>query len=85
MAGRDGALRLLRLISASTSLRLAALGPVLFLNTDEAKTTAMLPDNSGSLDTLREPSQQLLEALRISKFNTHKNSSPPSMRWLCAK
>jgi hypothetical protein len=75
---------LLRLIASSTSLRLAALGPVLFLNADEAKTTAMFPDDAGSLDALREPPQQLFEAFRIPKFHTHKNSSPPSMRlFLC--
>jgi hypothetical protein len=73
--------RLLRLIASAAALRLAALRPVFFLDADEAKTPAMLADNPGSLDTLREASQQLLEALRLSKLNTHKCSSPPSMRW----
>jgi hypothetical protein len=74
--------RLLGLIASASAFRLAALRPVLFLDADEPKTTAVLANDPGTLDALGEPSQQLLEALRLSHFNTHKYSSPPSMRWL---
>jgi hypothetical protein len=73
-------MRLLRLVAAATSLGLAALGAILFLNADKTQASAVLPDNSGPLDTLVESAEQLLKAFAISKLNTHKCSSPPLAR-----
>ena len=74
------AIALLGLVASATALGLAALGPILFLNANEPPSTAILTDDTGSLDSLVESPQQLLEAFGISNLNTHKCSSPPSTR-----
>lgn len=71
---------LLGLVASASALGLAALGPILFLNANEPQSTAILTDDTGSLDSLVESPQQLLEAFGISNLNTHKCSSPPSSR-----
>jgi len=48
-------------VPAATSLCLAALRSVFFLDTDKAQTTAMLPDNPGALNAFGEPLQQLFK------------------------
>ena len=69
----------LALVAAAATLGLAALGAVFFLNTHEAKAAAMLANNARPLDALREASEKLFEALRITEFNTHALNHHPSI------
>src|SRR5665811_1048248 len=67
----------LALIASTSTLSFSALGPILFLGGNESQTTAVLPDDPGSLDALVEPPQKLFKAFVISNFDTHIRSSPP--------
>jgi hypothetical protein len=67
----------LALVAAAPALSLAALGTVFFLYRNEPQTTAMLPDDPGSLDALVESPEQLLKAFVVSNLDTHIRSSPP--------
>jgi hypothetical protein len=49
-------------------------------HSDEPQSTAILADDTGTLDTLVESPEQLLKAFVVSNLNTHKCSSPPSAR-----
>jgi hypothetical protein len=51
---RSGGWALLGLVASASALGLAALGPILFLNANEPKPTAIFTDDTGSLDTLVE-------------------------------
>lgn len=67
MGRREG----LALVAATAALGLPALRAVFFLRADKAQTTTMLADDARTLDTLGEPAEKLLEALRLADFNTH--------------
>jgi hypothetical protein len=58
--------------STAAAFSLSTLRAVLFLDADEAESTAMLADDTGALDGLIESTQQLLKAFAISNLNTHK-------------
>jgi hypothetical protein len=68
---------MLALIAATATLGLAALRPVLFLRANEAQAAAMLANNAGSLDAFCEPAEKLLEAFRLTEFNTHALTHHP--------
>src|SRR5688572_5570715 len=60
-------------VAAAAALGLAALGPVLFLNANEAQTAPVLPDDSGTLDGFVETAKELLEPFGITNFYPHSS------------
>ncbi len=78
--GARGWLR--RLVSPAASLRLAALGAILFLDANEPQAPPVLPDDSGALDRLIEATQELIESFRLSHLDPHafRPSSPRRAR-----
>jgi hypothetical protein len=69
----------LALVAAAAALGLAALGAVFFLNAYKAKATAVLANNARPFDALREATEKLLKALRITELNTHALNHHPSI------
>lgn len=63
--------RLGRGVAAAAALSLAALGAVLFLDTDEAQAATMFADNAGALDALVEAAEKLIKALPVTEFCPH--------------
>src|SRR5215203_3796414 len=65
-------------VTAAAALGLPTLGAVLLLRADKAQATTVLTDDSGPLDALRKPLQQLIERLGILDLDSHAFSSPSS-------
>jgi hypothetical protein len=69
-------------VAAAAALGLAALGPVLFLDADEAQAAPVLPDDSGSLNGFVETAKELLEPFGIANLYPHSSFVTSSRRGL---